>query len=217
MKIVIQCAASKNPNAGWMVNHDGNRVLFVADPAIAPAKEGYVYARPDETGEDGTSWRERLAAYNRNGSANPLGLYPAHNLYANGTYGALAGKYGAQNVYILSAGWGLISAAFLTPQYDITFSPSAEAYKRRRKADRYADFCLLPDRCNDDLVLFSGKDYLPLFDALTKSHTGTRYVFYNSAGLPRLEGCRPIRYETSTRTNWHYECARAFMNGTVVL
>lgn len=219
MRIVIKCAASKTPDAGWMVTNDGRRVCFVADPAMAPAREGYLYAKPDDIGDDGTSWRARLAAYNSNNLSNPLGLYPAYKLYLNETYGALVAKYGAENVYILSAGWGLINAEFLTPQYDITFSfvPKADAYKRRRKADRYADFCLLPDGCKDDLVLFSGKDYLPFFHALTKSYAGTRHVFYNSASLPRLEGCRLIRYDTSTRTNWQYECARTFMNGAVGL
>lgn len=217
MKIVIQCAARKNCDAGWMVDSHGRRVSFVADPASAPAREGFMYAKPDDIGEDGASWRERLVAYNSGSHANPLGLYPAYKLYANEAYGALVGKSGAENVYILSAGWGLIGAKFLTPQYDITFSPNADAFKRRRKADTYADFCQLPEHCTDDLVLFSGKDYLPLFNALTRSYVGTRHVFYNSRNIPRLEGCRVIRYDTSTRTNWHYECARAFMNGTVSL
>ena len=41
------------------------------------------------------------------------------------------------------AGWGLIPAAFLTPQYDITFTTAVRkkaAYKLRKKADRYEDF-----------------------------------------------------------------------------
>lgn len=138
-------------------------------------------------------------------------------LYTNDAYSALVGKYGAKNVYVLSAGWGLIGSTFLTPQYDITFSQSADAYKRRRKSATYADFCLLSNDCKDDLVLFSGKDYLTLFDELTKAYAGRRHVFYNSSNLTQLAGCNLIRYDTSTRTNWHYECVRAFMNGAVSL
>lgn len=215
MKIIIQCAASKDSGAGWMLTDDGRQVMFVADPTIAPAREGYVYARPDDLSDDGTSWRERLVVYNKNSQGNPLGLYPAYRLYENEAYGVLVQKYGIDNVYILSAGWGLIRAGFLAPQYDITYSQSAEAYKRRRKTHRYADLCQLPDESRDDLVLFSGKDYLPLFQTLTRSYAGVRHVFYNSTSLPPLEGCQLIRYHTTTRTNWHYECIRAFVNGTV--
>jgi hypothetical protein len=38
-------------------------------------------------------------------------------------------RFGLENVYVLSASWGLIRADFLTPYYDITFSSSADAYK----------------------------------------------------------------------------------------
>src|SRR5258706_58432 len=103
-----------------MANEDGRRMLFVATPSLAPAREGYAYARPDDTSDDGTSWRARLAEYNKHCRANPLDLCPAYKLYANAVYGALIGKYGAENVYILSAGWGLIGADFLTPKYNET-------------------------------------------------------------------------------------------------
>jgi hypothetical protein len=35
-------------------------VFFVADPAVAPARPGVVYARPDATDSDGISWRKKL-------------------------------------------------------------------------------------------------------------------------------------------------------------
>ncbi|BAU49572.1 hypothetical protein SVA_3024 [Sulfurifustis variabilis] len=44
-----------------------------------------------------------------------------------------------RDVFILSAGWGLIGAAFLTPVYDITFSNSADDYKRRRRRNQFDD------------------------------------------------------------------------------
>ena len=219
MKIVIQCAATKSPDAGYMVNNDGRSVMFVADPTMAPVREGFVYAKPDDVAEDGIGWREHLLEYNKANSTNPLGLFPAYKLYANKAYVALVTKYGAENVYILSAGWGLIGAEFLTPMYDITFSSArnVDVYKRRRKKDKYDDLCLLPGEGRDDLVFLGGKDYLPLFNALTRSYKGTRHVFFNSARRPQLEGCRLIRFDTSTRTNWHYECVQALINETVGL
>ncbi|MES9822819.1 MAG: hypothetical protein ABW127_00140 [Candidatus Thiodiazotropha endolucinida] len=215
MKIVIQCAAKKGPDAGCITDRTGKQVLFVADPDAAPPSEECIYARPDDIAETGKSWRDLLLEYNEQPENNPLDLYPAYQLYMNDTYRALVNKYRAENVYILSAGWGLIGAEFLTPKYDITFSPSADSYKRRRKRDSYKDFRMLPDGCNDDLVFFGGKDYLPLFSKLSSNYAGQKFVFYNSATLPDAPGCKLIKYHTSTRTNWHYECAKAFIHGAV--
>lgn len=149
---------------------------------------------------------------NRTGQ-NPLGLYPAYRLYENNTYEQLADRFGLDKLYILSAGWGLISAGFLTPYYDITFSPSAEAYKRRRKADRYHDFCMLPLSTDEPIIFFGGKDYVPLFCTLTKSLKGERTVFYNSAQPPVAAGCILKRFATTTKINWHYGCAKSFLGG----
>jgi len=38
-----------------------------------------------------------------------------------------------------------------------------DAYKRRRKADRYEDFRMLPEEMEDEIVFFGGKDYIALF------------------------------------------------------
>ena len=215
MKIVIQCAASKAPNAGYLTRSDGKPVLFVAKPEQAPVSDKYIYARPDDSAEEGETWRQLLLDYNKHPITNPLKLNPAYLLYNNPTYDLLVKQYGSDNVFILSAGWGLITAEFLTPKYDITFSPSAENYKRRRKQDHYHDLCLLPNDSDDDLVFFGGKDYLPLFCELTRKYQGHRLVFYNSAVQPNAPGCTLIRYQTSTRTNWHYPCAKDFMYGNI--
>ncbi len=169
---------------------------------------------PSETARSLITWRDLLAEYNATG-ANPLGLLPAYRLYRHQVYGQLAGRYGVDNVFILSAGWGLIRADFLTPKYDITFSAGADKYKKRSKRDRYNDFRMLPDDCCDDVVFFGGKDYLPLFCNLTREYRGRRFIYYNSGSPPGLPGCTLIRYQTTTRTNWHYGCARDFMAGRI--
>jgi hypothetical protein len=215
MIVVIQCAASKQPDAGHLVTTSGKLIDFVADPKFASPKPDRVYARPDDLREDGISWRQLLLEYNQNPNDNPLCLYPAFRLYENRAYGRLVDRFGLRNVCILSAGWGLIPANFLTPNYDITFSPSADAYKRRRKTDQYNDFRLMPSDPEDDIVFFGGKDYLPLFCSLTDSIRGRRIVFFNSASVPRINGYTFTRFETTTRTNWHYECANAFIDGTI--
>lgn len=211
MIVVIQCAATKRSDAGRFISPDGKSVIFVADPRAAPADDTCIYARPDDQAQNGITWRDLLLSYNEAGG-NPLGLCPAYRLYKNETYGRLANRLGLDKLYILSAGWGLISAEFLTPYYDITFSPSAEAYKRRRKTDRYRDFCMLPIPTDEPIVFFGGKDYIPLFCVLTESAKGTRTVVYNSAQPPAAAGCVLERFGTTTRTNWHYECANHFLN-----
>ncbi|HYR44877.1 MAG TPA: hypothetical protein VER98_17730 [Terriglobia bacterium] len=215
MIIVIQCAASKRSGAGHLVSSDGKPVVFVADPETAPADGVHLHARPDDLCERGVSWREVLLTYNEEPRHNPLGLYPAYQLYENRTYGRLTDRFGLQNVYILSAGWGLISAGFLTPYYDITYSQSAERYKRRRKNDTYNDFRMLVNETCEDILFFGGKDYLPLFCSLTSALPGRRTVFYNSAQVPQAAGCVLKRFDTKTRTNWQYECANAFLDGAV--
>lgn len=214
MKIVIQCAARKCPCAGTLKTPVGQQVLFVAAPGDAPTDGKTFYARPDDLFDNELTWRDRLWDYNSNDTKkNPLDLLPAYRLYGNRIYVMLVEKFGLQSVFILSAGWGLISAEFLTPDYDITFSPNAEPYKRRRKKDVYHDFSMLPDD-GDDVVFLGGKDYLPLFCHLTAETRCMKTVFYNSVNRPDLpSGFDSVLYETRTRTNWHYECANALIRG----
>ncbi len=216
MIVVIQCAARKRPGAGCLSSASGKHVIFVADPKTAPADGNHIYARPDDPCDAGTSWRDLLLKYNEQAACdNPLGLYPAYRLYGNPVYERLVDRFGLQKAYILSAGWGLIRADFLTPYYDITFSASAERYKRRRKTHRYYDFRMLSDHADEEILFFGGKDYLPLFCSLTAAIKTGRTVFYNSVRAPQATGCVLKRFETSTRTNWHYECANAFLDGTI--
>lgn len=217
MIIVIQCAATKRIDAGFLRTRNGTRVLFVADPDKAAPTEGCHFVRPDDLSDSGPSWREALLQYNQAPGDNPLGLCPAYKLYENGIYRRLADRLGIKKTYILSAGWGLINASFLTPNYDITFSPSAEPYKRRKKGDIYRDLCMLPDPTDERIVFFGGKDYIPLFCALTQSFRGPATIFYNSKRCPDAPGCSLVKFLTTTRTNWHYECADAFLGGKLEL
>ncbi|MGF6444351.1 hypothetical protein [Paraburkholderia youngii] len=219
MIVVIQCAKKKQPAAGSMATNDGRLVKFVADPLRAPVQLDCVYAQPDDLAESGRSWREQLLEYNREGR-NDLGLLPAYRLYQDPAYRLLVERFGVANVYVLSAGWGLVRADFRIPSYDITFSPVAppDAYKRRAKNDIYADF-RLPDHVNDDMVFFGGEAYRPLFCSLTSAVTATRTVFYRSGDAsvstepPVVPGCQLRRFVTRRCTTWYYECVHAFLGG----
>lgn len=215
MIMVLQCAASKKPDAGHMKKPNGTKVMFVADPASAPATRGVAFARPDDVSDIGVTWRDELESYNKRPGNNHLNFLPAWKLYENRTYALAAESQGVDRFYILSAGWGLIAASFLTPNYDVTFSASADAYKRRRKHQVFKDLCMLPADTNEPIVFFGGKDYIHLFCKLTSHLHQSKYIFYNSASPPDAPGCALRRFQTTTRTNWHYECVRAFVSGEI--
>jgi hypothetical protein len=214
--VVIQCAGSKRKNAGFLKTQDGRPVLFVAHPELAPPAAHCVYARPDDASDAGGTWRDQLLAYNASPGNNPLALLPAFELYENDIYRALVKQFNLEKTYILSAGWGLINAAFLTPSYDITFSAKADNFVRRRKPDAFCDLSMIPANTTEQVIFFGSKEYVPLFAALTGAVRGERIVFYNSVTAPSALGCNLIRFETRIRTNWQYECAAAFLRGDLV-
>lgn len=225
MKVVISCAGYKADCAGYMKTEDGRCVNFVGNPAKAALqKPEFCNARPDDKTRDGETWREKLVTYNKayKDEKNPLELLQAYKLYKHKIYAQLVKVFGKDNVYILSAGWGLIRASFLTPNYDITFSGPADAYNLRGKCDQYCDFNHLQEdsylmNISDDTVVFFGTDgrkngrkngYLPLFCELTQAYPGHRIAYYyHSKDKPKYKNAEFLPYETSRRTNWHYECA----------
>ena len=189
---------------------DGRLVFFVAEPTMAPDNPSVLYRRPDDYFDDHHTFRDVVREYNLRPDENPWNLLPAWQLYSHPVYGELAHRLGIANLFILSAGWGLIKADLLTPNYDITFSASAERYKRRAKRDRYEDFQQLPIADVDRVVFAGGKDYIPMFLSLTNDLDVDRVVFFNSVNALGAPSARFVRYETNTRTNWHYEWARSW-------
>ena len=214
--VVVPCAGSKSPGAGRMQMPDGRPMFFVARPHAAPPNPALVYRRPDDLSDDGRTFRETLDDYNRRRrQENPWRLLPAWKLYRNATYRRLANRLGTANLFILSAGWGLIGADYLTPDYDITFSTSAERYKRRLPRERYADFRQLADDDHDRVIFAGAKDYVPLFLSLTDDLDVDRVVYYNSAGEADHPNARFVRFETDVRTNWQYVWARSLLDGDI--
>jgi hypothetical protein len=162
------------------------------------------------------TWRQHLLAYNQQGG-NPQGLLQAALLYSPPIYKALLDAIGAEAFYILSAGWGLIRAGFLLPDYDITFSSQAEPWKRRRAHNRFDDFAQLGDAdapAGETLYFFGGKDYLPLYSQLTRHLPARKVVYYASKSIVKEAGWEYIRYG-SPGTNWHYRCASDFLAGRI--
>ncbi|MBE9524951.1 MAG: hypothetical protein IMY76_07610 [Chloroflexi bacterium] len=215
MKIVIQCAGSKN-KGGFLKTGDGRPVVFVANPSLAPENADCIYAHPDGMRSDGKSWRQYLVEYNALKPHNPDGLYAAIDLYRSSAYADLKDTFGAEKVFILSAGWGLVRGDFLLPSYDITFSQSGKStpYISRAINQDFMDFNMLDLTSRYALVYLGGKDYIPLFCDLTQSYAGERTVIFNAATPPKAPGCLHVKFDTTIRTNWHYECAHRLSKET---
>ena len=222
MIVVMQCAKTKRAEAGRMQLTDGQPVAFVAQPEFAPARAGFVYARPDDTADTGRTWREELVIFNQQHSseANPLGLLPAWQLYKNKTYRLLAETFGPRKLYIFSAGWGLVRSDFMIPNYDITLSPNAtgpDKYKRRRKDEPYDDFAMLPADTADPVVFLGSKAYVPLFCQLTAGCSAHRIIFHNSKIPPEAPDCEIRKYDIPKKTDWHYDAAKALAHNRITI
>lgn len=215
MKIVIQCAGSKHEGAGHHKDNSRLEVIFVAHPEKFPRSNStYRPCHPDaEIGNGLGTWRERLIRYNRQGT-NPNNLYRAGDLYTHPVYRELVDRYGWENVFILSAGWGLIRSDFLIPPYDITFSNQGKPWSRRGPHDAFQDFNQLQDIepvPDESIYFFGGQSYLPLYYSLTESRRARKVIYCSSPGS--RQGYEYIHYRGFY--NWHYSCAKDFMEGKV--
>lgn len=214
MKIVIQCAGSKFENAGRLTTLFGENVLFVAHPEMYILQDKCF--RPDDNMEGmDCTWRAYLKSYNQKGT-NPNNLFPAGELYKPQIYKALVEKFGAQSVFILSAGWGLVRSDFLMPYYDITFSNQGKPHSKRRPRDRFEDFNQLCDGSihpDETIYFFGGQAYLPLYRSLTQNIIARKVIYHSQGSAYQLQGYECIPYRGCT--NWHYLCARDFINGRI--
>jgi hypothetical protein len=216
--IVIQCGADKR--GAYLRTADGDRVEFCAQPRLGSFSPGRIYARPDDPAAPSGTWRSILSAYNesftRTGE-NPDNLSSAWQLYVNVAYRSLAEAFGTKNIYILPAGWGLVHALSLPPNYNITFSGQADPIAIRRKGDVYHDAMQMPDDISGPVLFLRGLSYLPMFLRLTNDVQAERIVYYSSIRRPDTPGARLVRYETNARTNWHYQCAHDLASGQLAV
>ena len=215
MKVVIQCAGLKQPDPRRLRKQTGEEIVFVAHPEQCESTPLVRYCRPDDTvGPDDATWRDTLATYHREGT-NPNQLRRAADLYRPKVYRALVDAFDWPNVFILSAGWGLIRSDFLTPDYDITFSGQGKPQSRRSKTcdEPWMDFNHLQDYDSpDDTVhFFGGLDYLQLYYTLTQ-HLSARKIIHYKGRLTRRQDYDYAAYSKPGKQNWHYAAARDFIS-----
>lgn len=215
--VVIQGGEEKAAGAGHMVLPDGRRVVFVAEPGVAPSDPGMAYRRPDDRADGVQTFRDALVAYNGAPEDNPLGLLPAWRLYQDDAYRTLAEGVEPENLFILSAGWGLIESDFLTPTYDITFSNGVATYKRRRPRDSYNDLRRLPSEGTSRLIFAGGADYIPLFLELTEGIADERVVYHHASRVPLAADAQFVPVESDDNNDWHLQWAHDYAAGRVAL
>lgn len=214
MKIIIQCAGAKQPHANYTGFHQQGQ--YIEEFLAHPNADHLHCAHPDFVCANGITWREQIAQYNEaNSATNPQYLSKAYELYVPAAYSNLVAEFEVENVYILSAGWGLIRADYLIPYYDITFSSSAKAHQRRRDNDQYKDFNHLAGN-TEPLIFLGGISYQPLLFQLTKQLDCDIRLVYRSAQTPSLPKNAKARYmtryfDTPQLINWHYSAANALI------
>jgi len=216
MIVVIQCAGTKSPDAG-VFEHQGMPVDFVARPELAQSSTGRRLAHPDNLvpGESRT-WRDLILELNAKPN-RPPGLMPAAELYKDQAFSRLRAALPLKQIFILSAGWGLVRGDFRLPVYNITYSNQVDAINRRRESDAsFSDFNQLSDQAPgaDEVVhFFGGTSYLPLFVRLTNELRCRKIIHFKSQKTTIPPGFEGRRYLGTGNTNWHYKALSDYLDG----
>jgi hypothetical protein len=211
MIVVISCSGSKN---GKNLIYNGKEINFVSMPDAGNRNQ---FRPDDKIPSEQKTWREYVNSQQENDK-----LLESYNLYKPAIYKALYEKYNT-NLFILSAGWGVINSEFKIPKYDITFSKKADISSQRGKYDSFNDFNHLQEvNPNETIVFLGGSDYIELFYELTRDLPNEKVIFYKKKNIyqenPFLKSDKSyklIKYETKASTNWHYGCAKELINGNV--
>lgn len=228
MKIVIQCAGRKE-NTAETFTMNGIAHAFVAKPG------GVNQVRPwDEISTlAGKTWIDCVQAYRNKarweifqqagiGVSGSGQLLECGRLYLPDAYTALISSFGKENVYILSAGWGLVRADVRIPMYDVTFSTATDVCQcakiTPRSRSKYPS--ISDDIPGDDAIhFFMTPKYVEYWSKSFSGEDGDRqrYVFHWLKGAKNLpaviHGGNVIWHELGDmRTNWHYAAVGQFLS-----
>ena len=219
MKIIISCCDTKN---GGPLIHNGEMINFVSHvDQVVPNDE--MYFHPDDlVTNEGITWRELVSQQGLNNN-----LQPAYDLYRPPIYNSLYQKYG-NDLFIFSAGWGIVRADYKLPKYNVTFSKANHVpiFAKRNLSDSFQDFNHLDkteNNINEDIVLIAPKDYVISFCQLTHHLKNKKIIFYFGAEIknkfinePDFE-FRKLPFETTNNRKWHYEFAQRLINNKIKL
>jgi hypothetical protein len=198
MKIVIQCAGTKTSSASF--RNALGPICFVAAPDHLQNERA-----PWDT-VYGTTWIEWVRRFNKE-HVLPSGVSiveqfsRAASLYKNNIYARLTRQIGIDNIFILSAGWGLVPGNALIPTYNVTFSAKAEKNAKisPTKRSEYPSLLENPNFGEEDVHFFITPSYRDYWDKAFPNQKSKKYVFHERDGI-------------SAKTNWHYEALKQWLD-----
>ena len=207
-QVIIPCSGPKKTNAPTF-HIKGSPIEFAANPICGRPNQ----RRPWDPIVPGglRTWVHCVADYNNLGLLHRADieagvgitgqgtLWCAGTLYTNSIYADLIRVLEFDNVYILSAGWGLIRAAVKIPPYDITFSKGQNVPQHAKiTVPKRTKGCLLVDAPHGSGIwIFAGNDYVSFLKRISPI-----------AATSNIE-TRTDRQ----RTNWYYKPARDWALG----
>lgn len=194
VRVVIQCAKRKHPQAGHLLDSEGRPVRIGPEHLATPM----------------ITW----AAQQIEARQQDPRLFEARRLYRQPIYHEAGVRSGdPASVYVLSALWGIVRSDFRIPAYDATFSSLAPPEARiLADAPMGRPFQHLAADDPRPILLFAVPAYLPLFFRLTATLPALRgVVLRNGEGGPLPRGVLAIPYQTTARTNWHLDPLKLFL------
>jgi hypothetical protein len=223
MVVVIACSGPKIGSN--LINQNKQKIKFVSAPNQCinyRSVEDILFFHPDDLIENNKSGRDLILEMQNDNSY----LTKAYELYKerldikDEIYVNLYNKF-KSNLYIISAGWGIIRADFKLPNYDITFKTGVSPCNYRSFQVLFNDFNHLKNIPVDEIIVFIGSpDYINFFYSMTKDIPNKKVIFWKKAETPTKfkNICNDKNfyfkyYETKKRTGWYYELARKLING----
>lgn len=205
LRVVMMCSSRKNNS------------FFTEFPNVTFANKPQL---PNEKFPDGLmsksriTWREYLET-----RQDDKTLLKAYELYTRIEYSRLYNNF-QNNLFILSAGWGLVHSEFKLPKYDITFSqPNPDRVRRNQNtsiAPIYIDFKQIGNS-KTDIVFVGTPDYIPLFISLTQHLKCRKIIYWKKANTPERfalpnDSFEYRYYNSDNPRGWFYELAQDLCN-----
>lgn len=227
MKVVIQCADDKKSAETFTLNDYS--VRFVATPDIGLSEACPWDRIPSMAGQ---TWIDCARAYGNPsnwqiyqnagiGISGNGALMQCGDLYAPPAYGNLLQAIGKENVYILSAGWGLIRANYGIPPYNVTFCNANNVPENAKisppKRANYLSFGDIVDG-DDEIHLFITAKYFAYWELnfINNDRHADRIILHWRKGQS-LPLSSPLEDQVvhhdcgNQRQNWHYTAVKQFL------
>jgi hypothetical protein len=222
MKVLIQCAGSKIEEASTLIRN-GQEIKFVARPTLG-SDQCCPWDNID--GNNSPTWIDCLRSFNDNAQQGlPPGVTwgqgvptQAIHLYSDAIYERIADAVGAENVYILSAGFGLVRGTDVIPKYNITFSNANKVLLNARiTSRRRIPLGTLRNEIGgaDQIHLFLTPNYISYFLGANPTFNTNRLSLHWRAGQTVPDGLEQVaiqQHVIAKRTNWQYIAADRFID-----